>query len=1077
MKKENDKKVDEQMSEEIRLHSQCDNPSSSHIKHRRKKVKIIITVVCCISVMVAGGLCALKYINNGNDNVHDTYSEYNSFMEGFTDVRITDEETAIEAVASVADVLGIDDAKNELKISNINAIGGDNYYCLQQYYNDIPVYGRTISVAADKDGTASALTSNFNRIEEKIELEPAVSKEDIEKSVKEYLGIDNVEIQQFSSENLVIYNLDNTNATLAYNLSVGGTDSVIVDAKTAEILLYKRSMNDVSAEVQSKDGTVTSIGWRNDDGSYHLYNDEYKIEVFDVNGITTVLDDNGDGKIDEKDQGKVHTNFKEYGIDTMYSKSNKFEKDAVILLNETIGLSEYYKNFEFEGFERVHVAINDSYDNGKNARGGGGLWEGVKGAIMLMGDKFDFSCRGVMAHEYTHAVTGLIVGWNGKKLENSALNEAYSDVFGALYENSNNPDWKIEHLSKVERDLTDPEKTNGYDNMSDINAKDEYDQYTLSTIISHSAYLMWNGIDGQDNRKIDSTTLGNIWYRSMFLLQSNADFKQCRNAIELSARIMLRNKEITDEQYKTVISAFEEVGVENATFTFSKTVKNSFDLSVLNSDGTEDVNYKLEVIQMPKIITGPGIKNNQAPKTIMEKTSLEGRQHLDLKDGTYVLRLTDVSDDRNISQAINIKIVVNGNNASAADEVIINTDFTDVIVVVLNESNTPESNNTADSNDNLSINGFLSRKPFEDNKGEFAISFEYGFDTVEAWNGGTLTNFPQAMNDTFCITGDFDHDGIEDSVCSAVAADDDCTRFNFNVKTKDHVYVTDVCPSYANCDVYAYIIKGRNEDYLVRESSAKQMVEPDDDESAEDYYLYETIFVYSIKSKTSISYEFFCNKQAGGYKFTTSGWDGSGHIDDLIYQSWENSASKNQICNSKSSAIEYIKVALEKNGLSERIMGNGSTNREIIPICAVNKMMNSENQGTAILCTNENSKPQTSGDNNDTPEEGYAGNQTAEQLRKSIIGSWGMTLDYTFDTNGICYFFGDRNHPGTYKITENKKLIIDFPWTHDEYTWSELSFDEFHEDHDFDEYFWCITSEGVLRLNGSDYYRDGRINI
>ncbi len=377
----------------------------------------------------------------------------------------------------------------------------------------------------------------------------------------------------------------------------------------------------------------------------------------------------------------------------------------------------------------------------------------------------------------------------------------------------------------------------------------------------------------------------------------------------------------------------------------------------------------------------------------------------------------------------------------------------------------------------VQIESFLSKKPFIDNKDEFAISFEYRFDTVEAWNGGTLTNFPQAMNDTFCITGDFDHDGIEDSICSEIAADDDCTRFNFNVKTKDRIYVTDVCPSYAICNVYAYVIKGENEDYLVRESSAKRIVESDDDESTEDYYWYETIFVFSIKSKTSISYEFFCNKQTDGYKFTTSGWDGSGHIGDLIYQSWENSDSKNQICDSESSAIEYIKAALEKSGLSERVMGSGVTNCRIIPICAVNKTMNSENQGTAVLCTNESSTPQTTVDNNDMSGGGYAGNQTAEQLRKSIIGNWGLMGDYTFDTNGICYFYGDKNRPGTYKITENKKLIIDFPWTHNEYTWSELSFDEFHEEHNFDEYFWCITAEGVLRLNGSDYYRDGRIPL
>lgn len=105
------------------------------------------------------------------------------------------------------------------------------------------------------------------------------------------------------------------------------------------------------------------------------------------------------------------------------------------------------------------------------------------------------------------------------------------------------------------------------------------------------------------------------------------------------------------------------------------------------------------------------------------------------------------------------------------------------------------------------------------------------------------------------------------------------------------------------------------------------------------------------------------------------------------------------------------------------------------------------------------------------------GHQSAEQLRKSIVGSWGLMGDYVFEANGVCYFMGDKNNSGTYKITDDKTLIIDFPWTHNRYIWSDLSFDEFRENHEHDEYFWYFTSDGVLRLNGSEYYRDGLIPI
>ncbi len=102
-----------------------------------------------------------------------------------------------------------------------------------------------------------------------------------------------------------------------------------------------------------------------------------------------------------------------------------------------------------------------------------------------------------------------------------------------------------------------------------------------------------------------------------------------------------------------------------------------------------------------------------------------------------------------------------------------------------------------------------------------------------------------------------------------------------------------------------------------------------------------------------------------------------------------------------------------------------------------------------------------------------SGTMTAAQLRKSIVGSWGVMNEYTFEANGKCYFFGDKNNPGTYKITDDKTLIINFPWTRDKYVWSSLSFDEFHKEHDNDEYFWYFPSEDDLRLNGTSYYRDG----
>lgn len=186
-------------------------------------------------------------------------------------------------------------------------------------------------------------------------------------------------------------------------------------------------------------------------------------------------------------------------------------------------------------------------------------------------------------------------------------------------------------------------------------------------------------------------------------------------------------------------------------------------------------------------------------------------------------------------------------------------------------------------------------------------------------------------------------------------------------------------------------------------------------------------------------------------------------------------------------AIDNIKIVCSHSEVSQKIAGESYTNElyggqsyscELENgIILVFTWTNSNTIPSEVSTTFNRTSQDNTINNNENSNSYDKGNQTVEQLRKNIVGNWGLMGDYTFDANGNCYFYGDKNNPGTYKITEDKTLIVNFPWTNNKYTWSELSFDEFHEDHDFDEYFWYITTEGVLRLNGSDYYRDGQIPL
>lgn len=593
-------------------------------------------------------------------------------------------------------------------------------------------YGRTVVLSADKGNNATALTSNFISITGDLSLKPTATEKDLNKSVQKYFDNDNVTISVDDSD-LVLYQTENRGMALCYELIVL-SNRIVIDANTAEILvatdLYVQDM----VECKYKDGSFQGI--KISENNYLIGNDEKGIFVFNANYNPLIKSEVNDGKttfvsVPENSLPMTST-------DNYFGNNDSFAPEeyakAVYMLNTLQSIANYYEKINAEQNTSVIVTINDSFDP-DNAFGAYGDIINVTNATIPYEKENIISiffgqdlCNDIyghldtLGHEYMHGINHSY--FKSDKDEASAIDEAYADIFGELSESlikKQSPNW-----IHGQRNMVNPHE---YDNakypypasINDLeNAKTFTDDdgalwyYTTadsgtdfshfaSTIISHCAYLMWNGIDGTSERKIQQSELGELWYRSLLFLQDNADFEQCRNSVELAARSMLKNNEITDEQYKTVIMAFERVGIGNAVFTYSETVKNKFDLSVLTNvdSGVENVSnevveFNLEVIKMPTIKAGSGIVNNEMPKTIIEKSKVVGQQTLDLKDGTYVLHITDINDDKNISKTIDVKIVVDGDNSNAKDKIIVNTDFTPVIVVILNDkpSNNKDEQNT-----------------------------------------------------------------------------------------------------------------------------------------------------------------------------------------------------------------------------------------------------------------------------------------------------------------------------------------------------------------------------------------------
>lgn len=731
----------------------CGNINNGNCK------RILLCVILGVLIVIAVGTGIFVLSTVGKNTVPDIDSDYVCFSDDFTDVLITDEESAIEAVATIGDTLGIKDASNEFKVAFTNKRETETYYRLQQYYNGIPVFGRNITVVADEGGESLGLTSNYSPIGN-IDTEPSLNEEEIyEKVYTEYGGVDSQ-----TNNGLIVYNLYESSPTLAYDITVRKSDEnemiceqCIISAENGDILLKN---NLIRTDITHSSDEYT---YKVNDDTYLMYDESRNIlilnsnkellnyEVVEKDGVEYLAVSN-DGKRNEnpnplwdKNQTLIYGDIEIEG-----SGKAKWKKDAVNLINGIENTYDFYSEIlKWNGFDNSNSPMLSSYNDffysyGNNAYS--------QGNLLVFGYKKDLTDVGLIGHEFNHSVENSISDMNYSG-ESGAIMEAYADIFGELAEDyakdgilNDDCDWI--HGSRNMKEPSDKYPTCYMDDkwLSTIDTGEDSDYgnvHTNNTVLSHAAYLMSKGVG--ENAKIDNKSLSVMLFNSLNLLQKDADFSQCRNAVELSARIMMKNKELTEEQYRTVQAAFDSVGIENATFTYIKTVKNEFDLSVLNSKANENVNYTLEVIKMPVIKQGPNLINNEMPKVVVKKTGVTKRQILKLKDGTYVIRVTDESSTGS-TQPISTKIIVNGEDNNASDEVIIYTDFTEVITVVVdNESNEMDESKNNEESSKLTINNSFLTTPRNHTDG-IPIS------SVEDMKSKIKNN----TTDTFYLTDDID---------------------------------------------------------------------------------------------------------------------------------------------------------------------------------------------------------------------------------------------------------------------------------------------------------------------------------
>ncbi|MBQ6039550.1 MAG: hypothetical protein IJL32_02055 [Oscillospiraceae bacterium] len=104
----------------------------------------------------------------------------------FSDIHVQNEQDAASVIASLANVLGIQDVSQEIMFVDRQDVSGSSLtaYTFRQYYENVPVLSDVLKVIVDQSGTPTMLMNGYHAIES-FSVTPAVDRKAVKKLIKD----------------------------------------------------------------------------------------------------------------------------------------------------------------------------------------------------------------------------------------------------------------------------------------------------------------------------------------------------------------------------------------------------------------------------------------------------------------------------------------------------------------------------------------------------------------------------------------------------------------------------------------------------------------------------------------------------------------------------------------------------------------------------------------------------------------------------------------------------------------------------------------------------------------------------
>lgn len=399
----------------------------------------------------------------------------------------------------------------------------------EQFYKDIKIEDAGYTFHYDQDGNIVSGYGDYANIED-FDVTPIITQEEARDIFIKHQNIDSQNVKGFNADLLIIRTNNDT------------------DSKSHPVLVYKVRLDvngaykDEFGYVNAHNGMVVMVkathSCSSSTGYFETLYNGFKYSSVDYTGNKYRLYDNSRNVI-------IHTQTLN---DSIYANNTEIKDSDNSWYQNEHGLNamafdvhwafqkvfDRLKNYHnINSFDNngskitafVRAIINFSYDNaawGLNLLNEDVFWFG-KGT----NHGHPFSTLDIVAHEYGHAITNAMIGWdptdpsssNGYNIQGS-LHEGLSDVWAAIIESrfgtTNNNTWKLgEQLFDYGatynclRDFEEPNSSTSESPVAGTYLSDFYNntsvsgsllKYRRSGVFSHWFYLLVNGGQGYNDK-------------------------------------------------------------------------------------------------------------------------------------------------------------------------------------------------------------------------------------------------------------------------------------------------------------------------------------------------------------------------------------------------------------------------------------------------------------------------------------------------------------------------------------------------------------------------------------------------